>query len=68
MLRRGHLGLRKHCRVKLDKPAFVILDLDCSRIECSAGDISEGGLLERGHLSNPTTVFPSAVRRWKSPA
>jgi hypothetical protein len=54
MPRRGKFGMRKHSRVDLERPAFVIVEPDGPWIECFVVDVSESGArLEVGPLALP---------------
>ena len=51
---RKHLGARKHVRVNLHKPGFVISAPDAPWIECTIVDVSEKGVcLDVGALPVP---------------
>jgi hypothetical protein len=56
MQNRTHLGNRKHARVVIERPGFVILEPNGPWIECFIVDISEGGAQVRvGSISVPET-------------
>lgn len=54
MPRRGDLGKRKHSRVKIETPGFVILEPSGPWIACLVRDISESG----AGLNVGTVVLP----------